>query len=274
VTRTRAVIVALVTGGLVLAITVAALAISRGDEGALAIKEPGPPVGKPLLPDIAPAPPQDAHISHEGGRWLIRFSTMLVNIGDGDFVLRATRGMRRWEVDQDVYYSDSGAKVYRTPADLVWGGDGHDHWHVQRIAVGILVPYDANGGPPAAGEGRADTKIGFCYFDFDRLLEDASQVPVYSRLGCGNRSDTAIGMGLSWGWRDIYGFGLPGQSIDVTDLSDGKYRLWLEVDAKKWFQEERHDNNVTWVDLELVTKAGGARDVRNVESGPPIRIES
>ena len=61
-------------------------------------------------------------------------------------------------------------------------------------------------------------------------------------------------MGLSYGWIDRYDFRLPGQSIDVTDLPDGKYRLWLDVDEQPWFHEKRRDNNVTWADLDLVTK--------------------
>ena len=100
-----------------------------------AIKAPGPPVGKPQLPDIAPAPPLDAQLSRRSGRWLIRFSTLLVNVGDGDFVLRATRTAKGWKVDQDVQYSEAGAKVVRTPAAVVWGGDGHNHWHVRRVAI-------------------------------------------------------------------------------------------------------------------------------------------
>ena len=104
------------------------------------------------------------------------------------------------------------------------------------------------------------------------LPNDAPQEVVYPRQACGIENDAAIGMGLSWGWMDIYDSRLPGQSIDVTAVRDGKYRLWVEVDVKRWFQEERRDNNVTWADLEIVTEADGSRDVRNVRSGPPIRL--
>ena len=87
------------------------------------------------MPDIAPGPPQDTHMTREEGRWLIRFSTMLANVGDGDFVLRATKGLRSWEVEQDVPTRKRmpGAS---TRAKLIWGGDGHNHWHVARIASG------------------------------------------------------------------------------------------------------------------------------------------
>jgi len=245
-----------------------------GDGGLVDIKEPSAPVGSPQLPDISPAPPQDAQISREDGRWLIRFSTSLANVGEGDFVLRATKENGDWRVAQDVQYSESGAKVYATPAKLVWGGDGHDHWHVQRIAIGRLMRLAEGSSPPKAGDGWADTKIGFCYYDFIRLEEDAGQDVVYPRQGCGNEHDTAIGMGLSWGWMDIYPFRLQGQSIDVTDVPDGRYRLWVEVDENQWFREARRDNNTSWTDLELITRPNGSRRVRNVTSGPPIRLGS
>jgi hypothetical protein len=242
-----------------------------GDDGILSIEEPGPPVGEPLMPDIAPAPALDAQMSQEDGRWLIRFSTILVNIGEGDFVLRAARGIRDWKVEQDVHHSKSGADVVLTPARLVWGGDGHGHWHVERIAVNRLVPLDAQGRPAPNDEAVVDSKIGFCFYDFSRQLDDAPQEEVYSRLGCGTEDDTAIGMGLSMGWADVYPFGLPGQSVDVTDLPDGGYRLWTEVDENAWFREARRDNNTTWVNLALSTKANGAREVKLTKTGPIIQ---
>jgi hypothetical protein len=256
----------------VIAASIAAGCGGGSNEGLTSIKAPGPPVGKPLLPDIAPASPQDAHISHEKGQWLIRFSTTLLNIGDGDFVLRATRVIGDWTVDQDVQYSESGGKVYRTPARLVWAGDGHNHWHVERIAVGRLAPFGPNGKPPKPRTGIADAKVGFCYYDNLKYLDDARQNPGYSRFACGKKEDREIGMGLSYGWIDRYDFRLPGQSIDVTDVPDGKYRLWLDVDEHHWFHETRRDNNVNWVDFELVTKKNGSRAIESKVNGPPIRL--
>ena len=258
-----------ITTGL-LATFLVLLSAACGGGASISVKPPGPPVGKPMLPDIAPAPPLGPKLSLEKGRWLLRFSSLLVNNGAGDFVLRATRIVGDWEVDQDVQYSESGAKVYRTPAMLVWGGDGHNHWHVERIAINRLLPLDAHGSVRAGSKGWPDAKVGFCFYDGIRQLDDAPQEAVYSRLSCGNKEDTAIGMGLSWGWADLYPFMLPGQSVDVTDLPDGRYRLRVEVDARRWFREERRDNNVTWTDLTLATGARGARILRDVRQGPSI----
>jgi hypothetical protein len=201
---------------------------------------------------------------------LLRFSTLLVNVGEGDFVLRATRDHERWEVDQDIQYSESGAKVVRTPADVVWGGDGHEHWHIRRIAVHRLLPLANKGEVRPDAEGWPDAKVGFCYYDGIRQRDDAAQSEVYSRLSCGSRNDDAIGMGLSWGWGDLYPFMLPGQSIDVTDVPDGRYRLQVRVDQHEWFREASRDNDLTWTDLTLATNANGARVLRNVDQGPSI----
>ncbi len=89
----------------------------------------------------------------------------------------------------------------RTPATLVWGGDGHNHWHVQRVAINRLVSRLGKDGRPVPGaKGWPDAKIGFCYYDGIRQADDAAQDAVYSRYSCGSStSDTAVGMGLSAG---------------------------------------------------------------------------
>jgi hypothetical protein len=68
-----------------------------------------PRVGQAVLPDLVPAPPHDLHNATEEGRWSLTFSSILVNVGDGEFVLRATRDGARWRVQQQISYSKSGA---------------------------------------------------------------------------------------------------------------------------------------------------------------------
>ena len=250
------------------------LATACGGGDSVAIEAPGPPIGKPLLPDIVPAPPTDVRMSKKEGKWLLSFSSILVNIGDGDFVLRATREDETWAVVQDIPYSTSGAEVVPVSASLVWGGDGHDHWHVKRVAVNTLVPLDEKGRPAADEDGWLDSKVGFCFYDFSRQLETGPLEAAYLSKSCGDENDTAVGMGLSLGWGDTYNIELPGQSIDVTQLPDGRYRLWAEADKKGWFRDARRDNNVTWVNIRLSTSANGVRAVRITKLGPVIRPDS
>jgi hypothetical protein len=205
-------------------------------------------------------------------RWTLSFDSILVNVGDGEFLLRAKRdGNGKWHVEQDIPYSTSGAKPVPLRASLVWGGDGHEHWHVPRVATNELVRLDDHG-RPVRGESWTDAKVGFCFFDHSRQL--ATKGPdeaVHSRHSCGHEDDDVVGMGLSPGWGDTYEWVLPGQSVDITDLPDGTYRLWAEADERRWFREVTRDNNRTWADIDLSTRPGGLRYALITKVGPRPR---
>jgi len=245
------------------------LATACGGGASATIAEPEPPVGKPVLPDLMPKPQLNVQMQRAKGRWNMRFSTFIVNVGRGDFVLRATRlPGGTWSSEQDVQYSTSGAKRVAIDAPLAWGGDGHDHWHIVRVASLWLVPLDASGRPTSESRELIDTKIGFCFYDHTHELARGPDEAVYSHKSCGHSTDDiVVGMGLSPGWNDTYRASLPGQSIDVTDLPDGKYRLWTEVDERDWFRETTRANNRTWVDLDLRTTPDG-RVAAVIGTGP------
>lgn len=221
------------------------------------IPEPDPPVGAAVLPDLMPKPQLNVTTGQVNGKWRIFFSTIIVNVGNGDFVLRATReDQGEWSIEQGIPYSEGGAKVVPVASTLAWGGDGHDHWHVARVATVRLVSLGENGRPKDE-EGGVDGKVGFCFYDHTHELERGPEEALYSAHGCGEEQDTFIGAGLSPGWNDTYRQTLPGQSIDVTGLPDGKYRLWTEVDETGSFREATRKNNRTWIDLDLrMTPAG------------------
>lgn len=220
------------------------------------LPEPDPPVGAPVLPDLMPKPQLNVTTGQVDGRWHILFSTIIVNVGRSDFLLRAVREGGAWRVEQGIPYSLSGAEIVPTKATLAWGGDGHDHWHVARVATVRLVPLDDRGRPKNV-PGRTDTKVGFCFYDHTRELERGPKKAVFSAHSCGEEDDTIIGVGLSPGWNDTYRQSLPGQSIDVAGLPDGRYRLWTDVDERGWFREATRANNRTWIDLELRTTPDG-----------------
>jgi hypothetical protein len=257
------------------AIVVCALALAVGCGGGESnrdLEEPGPPVGRAVLPDLVPSPPRLLHLRRRSGRWLLSFDSILVNVGDGDFLLRAKRdGDGKWHVEQDIPYSTSGAKPVALRTTLVWGGDGHEHWHVPRVATNRLVRLDRNG-RPVRGKSWTDAKVGFCFFDYSRqLAETGPEDAVHSRHSCGHEDDDVVGMGLSPGWGDTYEWVLPGQRIDITDVPDGTYRLWAEADKRGRFREMTRDNNRTFADFELSTRPDGIRYALVKKVGPRPR---
>ena len=258
---------ALATVGTLLAFL--AVGCGGGGDDLKMFTEPGPPVGAEVLPDLMPMPPDNLGTKEVDGKWQVSFSTVIVNVGDGDLLLRATRDEGgEWSAEQLVPHSTSGAEVVPLgPAALAWGGDGHDHWHVARVASVWLAPFGADGKPTRGDRSRIDTKIGFCFYDHTHELERGPEKAVFSSHTCGHEEDTVIGMGLSPGWNDTYARNLPGQNVDLTGLPDGKYRMWAEVDEKAWFRETSRENNVTWADFELSTE-GGIRSALVTEVGP------
>lgn len=263
----------IVLGLVVLALALAAalgLVLARGGEAADydPFVDPDAPVGAAVLPDLMPKPQLNVTTERLVDRWYIRFSTIIVNVGDGDFTLRATRPFvpTEWTAEQLISHSGGGAEVIPVDAQLAWGGDGHGHWHVVRVATVRLVPLDA-AGRPASEEVATDSKIGFCFYDHTHELGRGPEEDVYSADTCGEEDDDLLGMGLSPGWNDTYRQTLPGQSIEVTGLPDGKYRLFTDVDEYRWFREANRENNRTWIDLELKMTPDGL-SASTVGTGP------
>lgn len=233
----------------------------------------GEPVGDQLEVDLIPGLPKDVRTTPVDGRDLLRFTSTLINAGSGQFVLRGTRAGDDWSVEQILPYSAGGSVADPVDIDMVWGGDGHEHWHVDRIAVHWLQALDDEGKPSESIGKLPDAKVGFCFFDSHVRLADAADGPQFLSEGCGGEDSASFEMGLTRGWSDVYDFSLPGQSVDVTDLPDGLYRLYAEADQRGWVREVTRDNNVTWVDIDLTTIDDGRRVARVVADGPTYGLE-
>ena len=226
------------------------------------------PVGPAVLPDLAPDPPEDIHTKQVGDSWTVEFSSALVNVGEGDFHATAEKHLGGgWTVTQDLEHADGGASHEPSDARPVWGGDGHEHWHIERYVTYHLYARDDRGRD--AGSPRTDHKIGFCIYDFKK--SDLGRGPadaVYGRDGCGTKDANELVMGLSPGWVDYYHWNLPGQSIPVDGLADGAYRIYAVADEQGVFREETTDNNRTWVDFTLSTDDAGTRSALVTDVGP------
>lgn len=215
-----------------------------------------------LLPDLRMARLTDFNIERTSdGRRLMRFSSVVVNTGDGRFQVNGKRSnteVSTMPVRQLIYNTDRRARAVSTPAEMYFSGDGHDHWHVRDLEDFMLKRVD-NGRLVGTG-----AKHGFCFYDNYRY--GSTKRPFYTEAwgACGHdSSELRVRMGLSVGWGDLYHYTLPGQYIDITGLPSGRYVLRGVADRSNWFAEKRNNNNHTWVILQISNNG-----VKVVQYGP------
>ena len=197
-------------------------------------------------PDLAMANIRNIQIyTPADGRRLLRFATVIVNIGAGPFELHGERidtSTSELPVTQRIFDSDGGYSDRPTTATMFYSGDGHDHWHVRNLEDYHLI--DESGQQVATSP-----KNGFCFYD--NLRWGATGDPVYTNCANGQPGALHVSMGLTRGWGDLYSATTFGQFIDITNLPDGDYRLEVIADGDNWFLEEVENNNSTWADLRI-----------------------
>ena len=227
------------------------------------------PIGQPLAPDLVFAPLEDLQVGlSPDGRRLLFFTASIANIGDGPLLIVGSRD-EDWALEQLIAYSEEGEERIGVPLSMKFGGDGHGHWHVEQAAQYRLMRVDA--GPEEAP--RFDEKAGFCFFDQaiyrEEMIGDVTE-PRHDTHDCGDEDARTSEMGLSVGWSDPYQWFLPGQSIDVTDAPDGRYRLEAIVDPDQLLSETNRDNNTTWVEFTMHTRAeDGLAVLELIEASQP-----
>lgn len=214
--------------------------------------------GGELLPDLGMAPLANFSLQRRprGGMWL-RFDAIIVNVGDGPF---RAYGHSRQEnnellVDQRIWTITDGTGAWvgeSTEYRMYWSGDGHNHWHVRDLERYILE----NTNPSDAPVMRTGAKHGFCFFDnyaYNLGLADAPATRQYTRCGY-TSADTAVTMGLSIGWGDLYNASLPDQYIDITGLPAGEYSITATADVQRLFRESNEGNNSTTAIIRITKK--------------------
>lgn len=214
--------------------------------------DPQDPVGEALAPDLWTSEPIELTVEDLDGRTVLRFTTAINNQGAGDLILRGNPNSS--EIDQWIEHSESGHAALPLDVSVVWGGDTHEHWHIDAVARYWIEAIDG-----ADIGDRFDNKVGFCIFDsldFQSGLPGAPNTVRYEVAGCGNRLDPEIAMGLSVGWGDRYRFDLAGQYIDIEDLGPGTYRLMAEVDPDELLHESDRTNNTAFTEFTLELEPG------------------
>jgi hypothetical protein len=214
----------------------------------------GARAGDPLQPDLVALDASELRVSWEHERKLLRFTTTSWNAGTGPFELVAKpQGQPangdKVLVQQRIYEADGAfADVELSSMWFEWHAEDHNHWHLQGYAEYQLTA--ADGSDRATGQ-----KTSFCIIDTDRInhrLPGAPKRAEYTRCG------TDI-QGMSVGWGDSYRYYLEGQSLDITELSDGQYQLTILIDPLHKFIEgdggstsAEDPNNTSTVTIEIV----------------------
>ncbi|HEV7808902.1 MAG TPA: lysyl oxidase family protein [Solirubrobacteraceae bacterium] len=217
------------------------------------------------LPDLAMYQLSDFRIDKMADhRRVLRYTTIIVNIGLGQFQAEGSRTSStqpEMSVVQRIFDDEGGSTARPTSARMYWSGDGHNHWHLRDLETSTL---DRVGNGAKVGSAA---KHGFCFFDnikFNLLLVGAPYDAVYT--GCGTDPNVlSQAMGLSIGWGDAYYYYLVDQWVDITGLGAGRYRLTTTADAQNFFEESDELNNFTWTELQI---HNGNRRPRVTAQGP------
>ena len=141
-----------------------------------------------------------------GTRRLLRFDTVTANLGTADLDLG------------QVPPPGVSAGIF------VWS-PCHMHHHVMGFADYELS--DASGAVATTGH-----KQGFCIEDDEQILQEG---PSHG-FNCNVQ-------GITRGWADSYGKGLPCQWVDITDVVPGTYTLTVTVDASGILPDSNPDDN-------------------------------
>jgi Lysyl oxidase len=207
------------------------------------------------LPDLAVLAPRDFRIVvRDSGRRLLRFTTIIVNIGNGPFQLSGydddgfAAKKDILSVNQQILEPDGTFSRHHTDATMFWSGDGHDHWHVTDLQVSKLQNLENE-------EVGSVKKVGFCFVDNFRY--GSSQPPHYTQAIdiCFTKANGRVPMGISKNWGDTYPWTFKYQWVDITDLPNGKYRLRVIADPAEvpggLFVESDETNNVGWARIRI-----------------------
>ncbi len=230
-----------------LRISVVALAATAAAVVALLMAHAAAKAATDLLPDLRMARLQNLYIQKTmDGRKLLRFDSIVVNVGAGKMETRGQRpdtSTSTMAVTQRIFNDAGGYRDRPTSAVMYYAGDGHTHWHLRDLETFELIRRD-NGAKVGTG-----AKHGFCFFD--NYPFGSPQAPYYTGCASNQPSALQVTMGLSKGWGDIYDASLPDQYIDITGLTSGRYRMRATADKQGWFSEGVESNNYTWVDIQL-----------------------
>jgi hypothetical protein len=196
----------------------------------------------------------------EEGRKLLRFSNHIANTGAGvlelfpgplEYSMCGDPAMPGRLVYQRVYKDVGGLGYYNGRVTTEFSEEmigcmlfhpEHEHWHFNAFTLFELQ--DDSGAVVRGG------KTSTCLMDSERgfNLPGAPSNARYLYADC----DQHTAQGISIGWVDRYGWDLPDQYIDITDVPDGAYCLVSTADPDGQVMEANASNNTASLYVEIV----------------------
>jgi len=234
-TRVLPVIIALVLGA-------AALASSAGGS-----RELSP--SSQRLPDLDQERPWNLEVTRDRARggYRLGFSSAARNVGDGPLTVSGRRraGTPTMTVDQLIEQEDAPTAVVEGVGRMRYvRSPDHEHWHLLGFERYELRRAGAKAGLVT------DRKTGFCLGDRYRVrgreLPARPPEPVYTgRCGLERTALLRLTVGISVGYGDDYDPNLEGQSLRLTGLDAGRYRLVHRVNVDRRLRESSYANNAS-----------------------------
>ncbi|MDQ4145924.1 MAG: lysyl oxidase family protein [Actinomycetota bacterium] len=209
-------------------------------------------------PDLRTLKPSDLSITRQctlillgSCTRLLRFSNTVWNGGNGRLELRPQNNsvLGKTTAYQRIWSHDAAGKWYlveEVPVGEFVFHASHNHWHFEGFANYSLVNENADG---SIGNNvrRSSQKTTFCVIDTDKVNANLEHSGSQTYTSCGQNDIT----GLTVGWGDKYAYNLSGQSIDITNLPDGRYWLVSSADFQDRIHETNNSNNWAAVKIKI-----------------------
>ena len=231
-------------------------------------KAPQPSPG--LLPDVIEEVPTHLQIQNTQQREFLRFTTVHINIGEGNLQIRGGGQIAPCTIDGISYDQctvatqeilDAAGNIVDTrPAGVALFHPEHNHWHQSAVATFEIRP-SLNGAPIAIG-----TKITFCFVDVEFAYHIGALKKDKPRTYFECNGDL---QGLASGWADSYHQSTPLQELDITGLPAGTYFLTHLADPDNHWLESNEANNFTWVKFAL-TRKGANPEITVLDQSPCV----
>ena len=206
----------------------------------------------PLQPDLV-CEIHNVSQTTVSGQPAVRFGTWAVNLGSGPLDLRLVDlGNGTRDVYQRVFATDGSY------TDTFLGNFPIDP-NTQYVRMPDAADYflrEVNEDDSLGAVLKSNEKVGYCFVDSQQHSNSPPGTPsarVYGGSGPGTYPACSSILGVSVGWVDVYGPGLPNQWVYLTGLSSGTYWLENTLDPLNRLSESQEGNNVARTKVTIST---------------------